>query len=408
MPDKRVVAPIVILLVAAAVTATLVLTRPDAEQREAPAPTLFVNTVVAQPQLASLTIQARGTVGPRVETTIVSEVSGLIVDRASSFVAGGFFRAGETLLTIDPRNYRAEVARAEAAVAQARTAIARELVLAGRPAQDFQRLQELTLEDVEMEELALRKPGLAQALAELESARAGLDKVRGDLDRTRIRAPYDGLVRARRADIGQFVAAGTPLAETFAVDRAEVRLPLKQNDLPFLALPPPGAEQRPEGALPVTLRADIGGRESRWTGRLVRTEGVFDARSQVLYGVVEVDDPYRLRADDGAEPLRLGTFVTAELPGRALENVVRLPRHTLTPGDRVWIVTEDDTIAPRDVTVARTDDDWVYVTHGLADGDRVCVTPIANPLAGMPVRIVDDAEALARRRALDAPGDAGP
>ena len=404
----RYIAPILIVVLAGGGAAFLVMNRPDAEQREVRPPVLFVQTLVAEPRTERFRVRAQGTVGPRVETTLVSEVSGQVVARDPSFVAGGFFRRGQVLLEIDPRNYRAEVARSEAMVAQARTAIARELVLAGLPADEWQRLRNLSVDDEEMEQLALRKPGLAQALAELESASAMLEKARGDLERTRIRAPYDGLVRQRLADIGQFVNAGTPLAETFAVDRAEVRLPLKQNDLPFLELPPPGAEQDPADAPRVELSADLGGQRHQWTGRLVRTEGVFDPRSQVLYGVVEVDDPYGLDAEGTAStaPLRMGTFVSALLEGRLAENVIRLPRHTLRPGDRIWVVAPDETIEPRDVSVLRRDEEWVWVDAGLEAGARVTTTPVANPVAGTPVRLTEDLdrEAFAARATDEAPG----
>lgn len=404
--------PVVVLLVAVGITTLLVVNRPEAQQREVEPPVLYVQTIVAELRTEHFRIRAQGTVGPRVETSLVSEVSGQVVSRAPSFVAGGFFRKDQVLLEIDPRNYRAEVARSEAMVAQARTAIARELVLAGLPADEWQRLRRLSIDDAELEDLALRKPGLAQALAELESASAMLEKARGDLERTRIRAPYDGLVRQRRADIGQFVNAGTPLADTFAVDRAEVRLPLKQNDLPFLDLPPPGAEAAPEDAPRVQLSTDIGGQRHSWEGRLVRTEGVFDPSSQVLYGVVEVDDPYgidrqdRSEIDESRQPLRMGTFVSAVLEGRLARDVIRLPRHTLRPGDRVWVVVEGEIIEPRDVHVLRRDEAWVWIDDGLEAGARVTVTPVSNPLPGTPVRVTDDLDrdALAARETLSGTG----
>ena len=392
MNVRKLLMPVIVLTVCGAITAILVANRPEAKQRETTPPVLYVQTLIAESRDERFLIRAQGTVGPRVETTLVSEVSGQVVDRAASFVAGGFFRKGDILLEIDPRNYRAEVARTEAMVAQSRTAIARELVLAGRPADDWQRLRNLSVDDAEMEQLALRKPGLAQALAELESASAMVEKARGDLERTRIRAPYDGLVRTRLADIGQFVNAGTPLAETFAIDRAEVRVPLRQADLPFLELPPPGADPARTDPPAVTLEADIGGERHQWSGRLVRTEEVFDPRSQVLYGVVEVDDPYGLHSagEGAAVPLRVGTFVSVRIEGREAFDVIRLPRYALQPGERVWIVTEEDTIEPRDVDIARRDEAWVWIAGGLEPGTRVSVTSVANPIAGTPVRVTQD------------------
>ena len=93
-------------------------------------------------------------------------------------------------------------------------------------------------------ELYLRKPQLAEAEARLQSAEADLEESRRNLAKTSIVAPYDGLVSSKSVDIGQFVNPGTVLAETFAVDYAEVRLPIPETKLAFLDLP--GAGKAPD------------------------------------------------------------------------------------------------------------------------------------------------------------------
>ncbi|HIG44778.1 MAG TPA: efflux transporter periplasmic adaptor subunit, partial [Gammaproteobacteria bacterium] len=127
------------------------------------------------------------------------------------------------LIRIDDRNYRAEVKRAQASVASAQTQVTRETGLADYAEADWKRAKPLLSSSKAASDLALRKPQLAEAIANLDFARAELDKREGDLDRTVIRAPYDGMVRQKRADIGQYVALGTQLAVTFAIDVAEVR-----------------------------------------------------------------------------------------------------------------------------------------------------------------------------------------
>ena len=111
-------------------------------------------------------------------------------------------------------------------------------------------------------DLALRKPQVLEAYAQLEFAKADLEKRQGDLDRTQIRAPYDGLVREKLADIGQFVNAGSPIAATFAVDVAEIRLPLPDKELPFLELDNVVFEAG-EGPK-VNVSAVIGGQVNFW------------------------------------------------------------------------------------------------------------------------------------------------
>lgn len=375
--------PIGIVAAAAIVAILLAQSRPEAMQKPAAPPALLVKVITVQPEPVVFTVRSHGTVTPRTRTTLVSEVAGQIVEVAESFVAGGTFHKGTVLVRIDPRNYEAALKRAEANVARARTQVATENALAGYAYDDWLRMRDTDSAAKPPSELTLRKPQLAQALAELDSSEAELAKARGDLDRTVIRAPYQGMVREKLADLGQYVSPATPLATTFAIDRAEVRLPITEKDLAYLDLPDDGRQP----AAPVVLTSSVGGVEHRWQARLVRTEGVFDAESRVIHVVAEVEQPYRT---DGGEPLRVGTFVNAEVEGRAAGDLFVLPRHALYRNDTVWIVDDDLQAQPRSVTVVRRDDRSVFIADGIEAGNRVCISPIQQPLPGMPVRIEAD------------------
>ena len=148
----------------------------------------------------------------------------------------------------------------------------------------------------------LREPQLAQARALLSSAEARLEKARRDLDRTRIRAPYRGRVRAKMADVGDYVAPGTPTASIYAVDFAEVRLPMKDDDLAYLDLPLGlRTDSGPEASGPaVVLRGKFAGAMHTWTGYVHRTGGEIDARTRMIDVVVRIVDPY----GEGREPRR--------------------------------------------------------------------------------------------------------
>ena len=203
-----------------------------------------------------------------------------------------------------------------------------------------------------------------------------------DLRRTVIRAPYDGMVQEKLADIGQFVNTGAQLARTFAVDRVEVRLPLSQQDLKFLDLRGLSAGRQ----LPVRLAAVIGGVPYVWDASIVRSEGVFDAASRVLYVVAQIEDPYDL-SGRSREPLRIGTFVSAEIEGEAGGDLFAIPRHALTRGQTVWVIEQDSRIQPRVLEIVRSDEDFAYVSGGIEEGERYTTTPIEQPLPGMKVRV---------------------
>lgn len=347
-------------------------------------PVMLVDVIKAKSTMVQIEVKAQGTVTPRTQTTLVSEVSGLITSVSPSFIAGGFFLKGDVLVRIDDRNYRADVKRAQASVATAQTLVTREAGLADYALADWERARSLFQSSKAASDLALRKPQLAEAIANLDFAEAELDKRTGDLDRTVIRAPYDGLVREKRADIGQYVAAGTQLAVTFAVDIAEVRLPLPDSELPFLDL---REDHLTSGSGPeVILMAEIGGTENTWRGKIVRTEGVFDERSRVLYLVAQIDDPYNRQGQMWPYPLRMGTFVQATIAGRTAENIIKLPRRVLRHGNEVWIVNSDNELVPKKVELLRSDEGSIYVSGGINTDDLVCLTLLDNPLPGTRVR----------------------
>lgn len=346
-------------------------------------PTMLVDVVPANLSSTKIQVNAQGSVAPKTQTTIVSEVAGLIVEVSPTFVAGGFFRKGDILVKIDDRNYRAEVKRAEASVATAKTNLTREMGLADYAEQDWERAKATLNSSKAASDLALRKPQVAEAMANLEFAEADLEKRLGDLDRTVIRAPYDGLVREKIADLGQFVNATSPLAKTFSTDVAEIRLPLPDKDIPFIDL---DESKLQAGDGPgVRLEASLGGKQHVWHGKIVRTEGIFDERSRVLYAVAEVADPYNQNEQRWDNPLRFGTFVEANIEGAQLDDVVRLPRSVLR-GEQIWTVTAENKLQPVNVEIIHADEASILVAGANLAGTLVCQTLLDNPLPGTPVR----------------------
>ena len=361
----------------------MVQTRAAPTQMEREIPVLLVDAIEARREPVIFRVNTQGAVTPRTESILVSEVSGQIVEVASNYVSGGFFRKGELLLKIDPRNYQSALKSAQANVARVQTQVAKENALANFALDDWKTLQDLNASTGPISDLALRKPQLAEAIAELTSAEAALEKAQEDLNRTSIRAPYDGMVQEKRADVGQYVNTGSQLALIFATDYAEIRLPITQRELSLIDLPSAGDSSSP---LPVTLTSEAGAARHTWEGLVVRSEGVFDSASRVLYAVAQVEDPYNQNGRIG-EPLRIGTFVTASIQGRFGGALFTIPRHALQRGETLWVIDEQQKIYPRDVEIVSTDEEYAYIDAGLTDGERYTITPVDQPLPGMPVRV---------------------
>jgi len=343
---------------------------------------LLVEAIPAAVTSVDFTVTSQGSVMPRTETTLVAEVAGQIVSVSQNFIAGGFFRKGETLLQIDPSDYETALLRAQATLAARRAQLADQRARSEQALKDWVNLGR----SGEPSDLVLRKPQLAEAQAAVQAAEAELKQAERNLERTRIRVPYDGLVRSKSVDVGQYVGPGTPLGVTFAVDRAEIRLPLSGSDLAFLEMP--SATRLDAGhRVPVTLIAEGDGIGGRWTGEIVRTEGVVDATSRVVYAVVEIVDPYGVLGVSEQPELKMGTFVRAEIRGRRANDVVVLPRAVLQPDDTVLIANADRELEVRTVTVARAEPREVYISAGIADGELVVTTPLEAPIPGTQLAI---------------------
>lgn len=352
------------------------------ERKDAAAQAVLVEAIPAELSTLNFIVHSQGAVEPRTETTLVAEVSGQIVSVSPNFIAGGFFREGEVLMQIDPSDYETALLRAQAALASRRAQYADQKARSEQALKDWENLGR----QGEPSDLVLRKPQLAEAQAGVQAAEAELQQAERDLQRTRIRVPYDGLVREKRVDVGQFVAAGTPLGVTFAIDIAEIRLPLSGNDLDYLNLP---SATRLDNAqrVPVTLTADEGGVGGAWQGQIVRTEGVIDRTSRVLYAVAEVVDPYGVLGRSDRQELKVGTFVRAEIQGRQAEDVVVLPRAVLRPDQTVLIANAERRLEVRPVTVARAEPRKVYISSGIEAGELVITTSMDAPIPGTQLAI---------------------
>lgn len=386
---KKVLLPALIIVAAMVLTALLLQMREEPEQSDPTEAVVLVETMTVSPTDAQISVLSQGTVEARTRTSLVSEVGGRVMEVAPTFVAGGFFRKDDVLLRLDDSNYRAAQSRSEAALATARSALELERGQADVAQREWERMSPERQASITGKELYLRKPQLAEALARLAAAEADLEEARRNLAKTTVLAPYDGLVSSKNTDIGQFVNAGSVLAETFAVDYAEVRLPIPETKLAFLDLPPAIRSEEAvleESGPAVELVSNMGGREYRWHGLLTRTEGVLDIRTRVMYSVVQVKDPYGLYGTEREQPLRIGTYVNAAIAGAMLRNVVVLPRHTLQAGDLVWVADQENRLRSREVVVVTMNGDDAYIGSGLLPGDRVIVTRMENPLNGMAVQ----------------------
>ena len=388
---KKLLVPALVLILSSLGAFLLVATAPSVENIVPEHAVTAVRVRDPQPQSVQMLVRTQGTVAPRTESTLVPEVSGRVVWVSPVLVSGGFFKEGEALLRIQQRGYNMTVARARVAVARA----ASEVEFA---ADELERQQSLSARSVASAvQLSEARRNDQVARANLTDAKLALEQAEWDLERTEIRAPYDGRVREERVDVGQVVSPGASVATLYAIDYAEIRLPIADYQLAYLDLPrhPMAADvEFPT----VHLRARFAGKEHTWHGTVVRTEGEIDPKSRMVHVIARVADPYAVEpGNEDKPPLTVGLFVQAEIEGPVAENIIIVPRYAMRDQDHILVIDREDRLRERKVEILRIDGDDVLIVGALEPGERLCVSPLQVVVDGMRVIPIADDEAPARK-----------
>lgn len=362
--------------------------KPDTPKAPQPEAAIAVKTIIANQAQLEMRVESQGVVVPRTRTSLISEVSGAVLELSDAFVVGGTFETGDMLLKVDPTDYEVALQRAQARLISARAQMELEKARSSQAEKEW----EITgRPKSEAPPLLLRQPYLLEAEANLLQAKAELRQAKIKLQKTVIRAPYAGMVSKKLADVGQFIGTGTAIGETFAIDFVEVRLPLTERDLTMMdGLSAAGklAEKT------VVLSGTVDGQAATWTAEVARSEGVVDELNRSQYIVARVADPYGLAATTASArvPLRVGTFVKASIEGKVLNNVFKIPRGSLLEGARVGLVDSNSLLRIIPVEVASADDNSYYISAGLKNGDQVVASALGTPIEGLKLRVRNNAD----------------
>jgi RND family efflux transporter MFP subunit len=372
--------------IGALVFVILTATKPQLERTEPPVPKPMVKVTKIKTRSQVVIIRGEGTVRPLREIQLVPQVNGKVVFVSRALVDGGEFKEGDVLLRIDPVDYQLAVTLAQARVkdSESKLKVAEEEAAVSR--EEWRLLYEADPKNNQIPALVAKEPQLAAAKAKLAADQADLRKAKLNLERTEIKAPFDGRVDEENVDIGQYVTTGQALATLFSINQAEIVVPFEDEDLYWFHVP--GFTPGDESGSVVSVSTRVAGRESFWPGRVVRAEGKLDERTRMINVVIRVNKPYETKP-----PLAAGLFVTVEIEGRTLENAVMIPRAALRENNVVWIVDKNGQLTFRKVSVARLTSDAALVEGGLKNGEMVVVTSLKAVTDGMKVRFRSPQEA---------------
>jgi len=374
----KIILPIIMLLLGGAGAYGLIATKPVLEPEKTTDTIPVVTVIKAQPQTLQLNVSSQGIVKPRHELDLSAEVSGKVVYLHPNFVAGGFFNKNDVLVRIDSRNTDAAIVQAQAQIAEAKRQLATEQAQAEQARTEWQALGK-----GQASALVMREPQLAEARAKLKSAESTLLQATIQGERCELHAPFTGRFASKAIALGQIIQTGEKLAQLYATDVAEVRLPVALEQLAYLDI---ALNQQPQKPIKVTLSTQLAGTLQTWQAHIVRTEGMVDESTGVIYLVAEVKQPYQ-----SDKPLLNGLFVQADIQGKALDNLFALPQQAVNGSQTVLIVDNKQQLHSRHLDVLRTEPNRILIKDGLHAGERIVTSGIDVPIEGMTVQ-VDDAK----------------
>jgi RND family efflux transporter MFP subunit len=333
----------------------------------------LVETATVTPTDLTLTIESQGTLQPKRQIALVTEISGKVMSLNPAFTVGGTFNTGDVLITLDPADYQVAVARADANLASAQAQLDLEQAKSDQAQKDWKSFGK----QGQPSDLLLNKPQLAGAQASVKAAQADLRKAQRDLSKTEIKAPFAGTVLSKSIDLGQFVGISGQLGSIAGTEVAEVRLPLSNSDINKLNLKNLSLAENP---LPVTFMGDQG--QVVTSGHIKRLESSKDSRTLMNYAVAEIQQPF-------ADNLLFNTFLQAKITGSEYTDVYAIPSAWMMPDDQIAVYAKDGTLEIKSVHVTHKTSDFFYVDQGLSSIDHIITTPIQAPEIGMQLRRAD-------------------
>jgi len=310
------------------------------------------------------------------EVEVRARVRGYLLEQR--FQDGQRVSEGDVLFRIDPSSYRVMLAEAKGDLAAARAE-------AKRTQLEFERAQELALDDVvSASVLDARRAERDAAQARLESAKASVRGAELDLSYCTVTAPLSGRIGRRLVDVGNLVGASgedTVLAHIVQIDPINIYFaPTERERLEVLRGAREGRipSQR-EGNVPVAIELGDGTRYPQ-RGVVDFVDPTIDPRRGTVTVRAVVPNP-----DDVLKP---GEFVRIFAIFPDLTDAVLVPQRAILEeqgGSYVLVVGDDGGVEQRGVEIGGVHDEMQRVVSGLAPGERVVVEGVQKARPGQKV-----------------------
>ena len=385
-PWRKVITLFVCLLilgVGIAVATYFKRTAPKARKRPPITMTPLVQAKRIYPGTHRVKVPAMGTVIPAREMILKTQVSGEIVAVRPEFVEGGILDEGDEILRIEPADYELKAVQKQSQVADATYALKMEMGYQDVAKREWELLKGSKPASAIDVELALRKPHLEKARADLAAAEAQLEQAGLDLARTKISAPFNAIIRTKSVEKGSYVSTQEQLAELVCTDEYWIQVSIPVDRLKWISIPKSAGEKGAKVRISYRNGSEL-------PGRVIKLMGDLEKEGRMARVLVCVKDPLGLKTPGrDRPPLIIGEYVSIEIEGRQLDSIYAIPRTALRDNASVWIAKNDGKLEIHDVNTVWRNAQTVLVRDGLKPGDRLIISNLPAPVDGMAIKVQD-------------------
>lgn len=316
----------------------------------APALRVFAQRIVPQPLAEKIT--GNGTLLANESVELRSETAGKVV--AITFEEGRAVKRGDVLVKINDAELQAQLRQTLARVDLART--------------QEQRQRQL------FEGGGVSRELLDTAANEVRVLVAEADLIRAQLDKTEVRAPFDGVIGRRFVSVGSYVTPETRIAILNDIDPLKLDFAISERYM-----------DRVRPGVPVTIR--VAGRPAALPGEVYAIEPAVELATRTVVLRARVDNPHT--------HLLPGAYASVEVTLDTIPDALLVPTTAIVPGleGRTVYVIENGRAQARTVETGTRLDRVIHVTAGLEPGAVVITSGLLQLRPGLPVEPIADPEA---------------
>jgi multidrug efflux pump subunit AcrA (membrane-fusion protein) len=359
--------------------------KPKAKRRKKKRKGTLVSIKNLIPTKSRVKIVTLGTVIPSVEITIASLVSGKVKWINENFTPGGIFKKGDEILKLDPSEYFYTFSIKKSLLKKAESDLEMEM---GKQSVAESELKSQT-GDLKggNKDLILRKPQFRTVKASINSAKAGMGQAYLNIKRTKLKVPFNAIVKLKTVDVGSKLAPGSQCGVLVGSDMFWIEVLVSRENIKHIKIP---GYNSATGSKAIIRDLKGWGPEAFREGTVDKLMVNLDKGSRLVRLLIKVDDPLHFKKPlNNRHPILLDSMLKVEIQGSEIKNSYKISRN-FERNKTIWIMGNDKKLEIRKITPFWIGRDYILVTKGISPKDKLIISNLGAPVSGMILRLKGD------------------